>query len=142
MLEKKTELHDIYKENENLKKIQFKENNEMPASLPNTSVGEDFEINKKPKKLGFKFSTGNIIDITETFDVLNKEMQSNDFFTRLIAINLSIEEDKNYDFDVNFSKKMKSFLPWEDEFYSGKSQFQIYTSKNFPEWLKIANKSK
>ena len=145
MLEKKnTELHDIYRENENLSKTQKNDFNMSPANpISNESYRRnDLEstlINgKKPLT---KVSNNNLTDMTDTFDIMNKEMQSNDFFTRLIAINLSIEEDKSYDFDVNFSKKMKAFLPWEDTYYNGKSKFQIFTNKNFPEWLKISNNS-
>lgn len=145
MLEKKnTELHDIYRENENLSKNLTNDFNINPANpISNDSYRRnDLENSIKNGKKPFsKISNNNLTDLTDTFDIMNKEMQSNDFFTRLIAINLSIEEDKSYDFDVNYSKKMKAFLPWEDIYYNGKSKFQIFSGKNMPEWLKISNKS-
>jgi len=147
MIEKKTtELHDIYRENENINKNH--QNDDFSKS-PSNPLSKEFQKNydnekslNKSKKPFCRVSNNTLADMTDTFEIMNKEMQSNDFFTRLIAINLSIEEDKSLDFDVGFSKKMKAFLPWEDEYYNGKSKFQIYSSKNFPDWLKISNKSK
>lgn len=146
MIEKKnTELHDIYKEKENLSKNLQNDFNVSPANpISNDSFRRnDLESStiKNGKKTFSKISTNNLTDMTDTFEIMNKEMQSNDFFTRLIAINLSIEEDKSYEFDVNFTKKMKAFLPWEETYYNGKSKFQIFTSNNCPDWLKISNKS-
>lgn len=143
MLDNKIELHDIYKEKNQESEInKYDSDKEMPGSMPITNINNDIEFGKSIKIQAIKSSSVSLIDITDTFDILNKEMQSNDFFTRLIAINLSIEEDKAYDFDMDFSKKMKSFLPWEDHYYKGKSKFEIYSQINFPEWLKISNKGK
>lgn len=146
MIDKKfTELHDIYREKENQNKYQINDLNLSPANpISNDSYRKNDSENplKNPKNVHPKFSNTNLMDMTDTFEIMNKEMQSNDFFTRLIAINLSIEEDKSYDFDVSYSKKMKAFLPWEDEYYNGKSKFQIFSAKNMPDWFKISNTSK
>jgi hypothetical protein len=145
MIEKKnTELHDIYRENENLIKNLPNDFNVSPAnpvsndSYKGNDLGKDYKKGKKPFA---RISNNTLTDMSDTFEIMNKEMQSNDFFTRLIAVNLAIEEDKSYDFDVNFAKKMKAFLPWEDYFYNGKSKFQIFSGKNVPEWLEVSNKS-
>ncbi len=142
---KTTELRDIYRQNVNLTKNDLNDDfdtisKDKKSNEVLKSKGGDLKSNSMKKPFSY-VSNKSLNDMTDTFDIMNKEMQANDFFTRLIGINLSIEEDKSFDFDVSFSKKMNAFLPWEDLFYNGKSKFQIYSSKNFPDWLKIKNTS-
>ena len=132
----KTELHDIFLQS------TIKESNFNDFDTHNKYFESQKRSNLLNNKQNMKNSTRSITDITETFDMMNKQMQTNDFFIRLIAINLSIEEDKDFDSDTSFNKNMKAFLPWEDEYYSGKSKFNLYTNENIPEWLNISNKSK
>ncbi len=140
---KNTELHDIYRENGKNLTNDFNMSSSAANPISIESNKQNNFLEKSFKNFKRRVSTASgIHDLTDTFDILNREMQSNDFFTRLIAINLSIEEDKCYDFDVSFSKNMKAFLPWEDTYYHGKSKLQVYSSKNFPDWLKVANISK
>lgn len=82
-------------------------------------------------------STTNINDMLDTFDYLNREMESSDFFMRMISMILSIEEDKQFDFDPEFNIKAKSYLPWNDDNYNNKSPFELYTHKNVPEWVNL-----
>jgi hypothetical protein len=73
--------------------------------------------------------------------IVTKEMESADFFARMIAMIIALEEDSNYDNDPNFTMKMKSYLPWEDNFYTHKSVYKEYTEKNIPDWLKTGEAS-
>jgi hypothetical protein len=74
--------------------------------------------------------------------IVTKEMEAADFFVRMIAMIIALEEDRNYDNDPNFTTKMKSYLPWEDNFYTHKSVYKEYTEKNIPDWLKEGETSK
>lgn len=144
MIDKSTELHNIVRENEYNNKISNKieiQNSNNNLSF-NTQIKNNFEKTPTKPHLNRILSNKTLTEITDTFDIMNKEMQANDFFTRLIAMNLSIEEDKCYDSDPSFTKKMKSFLPWDEEYYNGKSKFQLYTNNNFPAWLNVINISK
>ena len=153
----KTELKDIFLDNNynNYTKNNNNTNNENLKNDPNYYEFDDLNNNKNTENLENNNnndsknikkrnlqSSHSITDITDTFNIMNKEMQSNDFFMRLIAINLSIEEDKAFDLDSNLSKNMKGYLPWEDEVYEEKSKFSTYTSDDIPEWMNISNKSK
>lgn len=73
--------------------------------------------------------------------IVTKEMEAADFFARMIAMIIALEEDSNYTNDPNFTMKMKSYLPWEDNFYTHKSVYKEYTEKNIPEWLKTGETS-
>lgn len=144
MIDKSTELHNIVRENEYNNKIsnENEKHNRINKISFNPQIKNDFEKSPTKPHLNRILSNKTLTEITDTFDIMNKEMQANDFFTRLIAMNLSIEEDKSYDSDPSFTKKMKTFLPWDDEYYNGKSKFQLYTNNNFPSWLNVTNKSK
>jgi hypothetical protein len=151
----KTELKDIFldndynnfnnKNNNNNNNIDNLKNDPYYYEFDNANANANSNANPNENLNNIKKknlqSTNSIGDYTDTFELMNKEMQSNDFFMRLIAINLSIEEDKAFDIDTNFSKNTKGYLPWEDEVYEGKSKFNTYTSDDIPDWLKILKKS-
>jgi hypothetical protein len=115
----------IYNENNEDSLIQDPEN---PREL------DDLEKTKR------KISDMN--EIADAFGNLNKEMSCNDFFARLVALNIAISEDNQYDFDPENEKMFRTFLPWTDELYNNKSDFKDYTDRDIPDWLNINDISK
>jgi hypothetical protein len=112
----------IYNENNDDSLVQNGEQSE-PREL------EDLEKTQR------KISAMN--EMADTYANLNKEMSCNDFFARLIALNIAISEDNQYEFDPEIEKMFKAFLPWSDEKYTQKSEFKDYTDRDIPDWLNI-----
>jgi hypothetical protein len=97
---------------------------------PNNLITE-LDLIEKEKKYN------EIHDIVNSYELLNTEMACNDFFSRLIAINISISEDQKMEFDPELENSFKSFLPWTDDKYNEKSIFKEYNDKDIPDWLNI-----
>jgi hypothetical protein len=87
---------------------------------------------------------GKLLNIANTFDILNKEMECNDFITRMVALNLAIDEDRRLCFDPKNDELYKTFLPWTDDHYTTKSEFvgYSYPEQDLPEWINIKDLSK
>lgn len=98
-------------------------------------IKKDFKDSNRLMNRRFTYRT-ELINIANSTIIVTKEMEAADFFVRMIAMIISLEEDSNYDNDPNFQSKIKSYLPWEDNFYSHKSVYKEYTEKNIPGWLK------
>jgi hypothetical protein len=135
--ENQEDISNIFEENGNRKvSKQLSEEDRKDSEMDN------FDGYQPPHnlKLVTKPST-NLNDMIDTFSLLNREMESVDFFARMIGITLAIEEDKTYDFDPQFSNKTKSYLPWDDESYNEKTPMKMYTNHNLPEWLCLGESS-
>ena len=73
--------------------------------------------------------------IADAIELVTREMQSNDFHNCMIAIILSLDEERALESDNTFKKKLNDYLPWEDEMYCEKSKFSQFSFKNLPKWL-------
>jgi hypothetical protein len=84
----------------------------------------------------------NISESANTYEIMMKEMDITDFFSRFIGLSLILDENKKIDNDAQYMKLIRTSLPWEDKYYNLKSELKSYTKKNIPDWLlcnKISN---
>lgn len=108
-----------------------KENNEIRNIIKNDFIESKRKLERKPTTSKIELNT-----IANSTIIVTKEMEAGDFFVRMIGMIIALEEDSNYESDPNFSLKMRSYLPWEDNFYTHKSLYKEYSEKHIPEWLK------
>ncbi len=76
------------------------------------------------------------------FDLLTYNLEIQDMLQRMIAISVSLDNDRIYDNNDIYQEYYFSPLPWKNtnqNFYKEKSPFAKYTNKNLPKWLDIKN---
>lgn len=126
--------------------IYNNENNDDNLIHDGSSNNLNHNVNTNARELDDLESTQRKIsamnEMAYSYDNLNKEMSCNDFFARLVALNIAISEDNQYDFDPEIEKMFRTFLPWTDEKYLEKSEFKDYTDRDIPDWLNINEISK
>jgi hypothetical protein len=125
--------------NENAPNVMMKMDNSGNTTFNNQQRPIELNVLEKEHK-----EIKNLRFMADTFDVLNKEMECNDFIARMVALNLAIDEDRKYGFDPKNDELFKTFLPWMDNHYTAKSEFVSYNypEKDLPEWINIKELSK
>lgn len=94
-----------------------------------------FEVSKSRNE---KQSLTNEGDIS--FDFMNYHLETTDNIYRMIAISISINQDRRYDKEMHFKAMFKSELPWKGEkFYKESTNCEEYTQVNLPDWVNIKN---
>jgi hypothetical protein len=74
------------------------------------------------------------------FDLLTYNLEIQHMLQRMIAISISINNDRIYDNKGIYQEYYFSPLPWKNtnpNFYKEKTPFVKYTNKNIPKWLDI-----
>jgi len=77
----------------------------------------------------------NISDMTNDFNLLNKNLEYSDFITRLIGLVLIIKDYDIYDKDNKYKTILKFELPLSPTYYEEKSDKRTYSQNKFPAWL-------
>jgi hypothetical protein len=73
-----------------------------------------------------------------TFDLMNYHLETTDNIYRMIAISISINQDRIYDKERYFKAKFDSPLPWaEEKFYKERTPCEEYKQENLPDWVNI-----
>lgn len=96
------------------------------------------EMEEIGKKTMYKKKYDSKIDINDMVyaqNILNNAIECSDHISRLAGICLSLNQDDGIEFEQEFSKSVNIPLPWDDEHYNQKSKIQIFTNKDFPDWL-------
>jgi hypothetical protein len=91
--------------------------------------------NPAEKKFTRVDSKKEISDMVHTFKILNDAKECSDHISRLAGICLSLNEDTGIDFEQDFSKNLRESIPWDIKLYQGKTSKNVFTVKDFPEWL-------
>ena len=76
-----------------------------------------------------------INDMVHSQRSLNNAIECSDHISRLAGMCLSINQDTGYEFEIEYSKCENKALPWDIEIYNQKTKMQLFTNKDFPEWL-------
>jgi len=79
----------------------------------------------------------NINDYLNSYDYLNSNLEFWENISRMIAISISLDEDRIYDRDINYMSKFASSLPWAEKYYTSRSDFKEFTQKKLPDWMNI-----
>lgn len=94
-----------------------------------------FEVSKSRNE---KQSLTNEGDIS--FDFMNYHLETTDNIYRMIAISISINQDRRYDKEMHYKAMFKSELPWQQEkFYKESTNCEEYRQENLPDWVNIKN---
>ena len=80
-------------------------------------------------------SFGELEDMTNEFNLLNKNLEYSDFVTRLIGIVLAIKENDIYEVESKYKTLLNMKIPLSNLYYEEKTQKVTYTQKDFPSWL-------
>jgi hypothetical protein len=136
---------DVLKVDQSVQDYSSFYNNNNNSMLENNESDVNININNtQPIELNNLGKFKDLQKEAHTLDEINREIESTDFLTRIIALNLAIDEDKKLCFDPKNDELFKTFLPWTDDYYSAKSEFvnYSYTEKELPEWLELKELSK
>ena len=82
-----------------------------------------------------RFSSQNLQDMTNDFNLLNKNLECSDFITRLVGLVLIIKDFEFYDKDSKYKSIVKFDLPLSPTYYKEKSDKRTYTQNTFPSWF-------
>jgi hypothetical protein len=115
------------------------DNTALPVHRPNNFHGSNFKrhstfvIPRHDKQCLILSSEGD-----RTFDLINYHLETTDNIYRMIAISISVNQDRIYDKERFFKVKFDSPLPWaEDKFYKDRTPCEEYKQENLPDWVSI-----
>lgn len=52
-------------------------------------------------------------------------------------MSIAIDEDRIFDRDINYISKFASSLPWEDKYYTSRSEMKTYNQNSLPDWMNM-----
>lgn len=111
-------------------------NNNIPLS--NKMFCKTFRQNTNTNAASKKHSSFYLNEGHRTFDLMNSHLESTDNIYRMIAISISINQDRIFDKENIYKVKFESSLPWpEVRLYNDKSSFSEYKQDNLPDWVSI-----
>ena len=96
-------------------------------------------VKKRPSKKFFNkmfFKEGLL-----AYDLMYYHIDLDDNLLRMLAITVSINENRKFDLNYQLKKKyFNSSLPWDEEkYYKQKSEWKEYNEKTIPDWVNIKN---
>jgi hypothetical protein len=81
----------------------------------------------------------NLSDYINSYDYLNTHLEFSENICRMIAISVSLDEDRKFESNIKYLSKLASSLPWVDKYYNHVTEFKEYIQKSLPDWMNIKN---